>query len=81
MSEQKQSFPRSLRKLDPRSEIVAYYTNQIESGLIKPGQQMPTIRNIAKLWDVSMGVAARAVRTMRDQKIVVTDGRHGTHAA
>jgi len=52
--------------------------NLVSSGLIEPGQQLPTIRSLASHLGVSPNTVSEAWRILRAHSVITTDRRRGT---
>lgn len=56
-----------MRKLSPHARIVAALQDQIASGELRPGQRVPSTRQIVSEWGVAMATAAKALAVLREQ--------------
>jgi len=65
----------------PYEAIVVHFRGLIASGELKPGEQLPTIRDIADAFEVSRATATRAIASLRALGLVTTHGRAGTLVA
>ena len=66
----------------PRHEaITQHYRDQIKSGELKPGEKLPTHRELATLWNVAGGTIARAMTTLREEGWISTNRAAGTTVA
>jgi DNA-binding GntR family transcriptional regulator len=54
----------------PYARIAGHYRSQIGSGELSPGDLLPSIRAIADAWNVSTATADRAMKLLRDEKLV-----------
>lgn len=54
----------------PYRRIADHYRQLIESGDLAPGTMLPSIKEIAKEWDVSPSTADRAMKILRDSRLV-----------
>ncbi|WP_331719830.1 GntR family transcriptional regulator (plasmid) [Streptomyces sp. NBC_01023] len=54
----------------PYARIAAHYRDLISSGALLPGDLLPSIRALADQWDVSTATADRAMKLLRDEKLV-----------
>ncbi|GGP80325.1 GntR family transcriptional regulator [Streptomyces melanogenes] len=54
----------------PYARIAAHYRDLISSRKLSPGDLLPSIRGIADHWDVSTATADRAMKLLRDEKLV-----------
>jgi DNA-binding transcriptional MocR family regulator len=59
--------------------IVAALEDDIAAGRLEPGQRLPTTRKLAEVLGVNPGTVARAFLEAQNRKLLVTNGRHGTH--
>lgn len=58
--------------------IATSIETALNSGRIRPGTLLPSVRRTAQQLGVSAATAASAYRLLRDRGVVVTDGRRGT---
>jgi GntR family transcriptional regulator len=71
--------------LDIRSGLPIYtqIVNQIQSllvnGIIKPGDQLPTVRALAQELRVNFNTVARAYRILDEERIISTQQGRGTY--
>lgn len=54
----------------PYARIAGHYRNVISSGELSPGDLLPSIRALADQWEVSTATADRAMKLLRDEKLV-----------
>ncbi|WP_033241012.1 GntR family transcriptional regulator [Streptomyces albidoflavus] len=54
----------------PYARMASYYRDLISSGQLSPGDLLPSIKKLADLWKVSTATADRAMRLLRDEKLV-----------
>ncbi|MCC9707286.1 GntR family transcriptional regulator [Streptomyces sp. MNU76] len=54
----------------PYARIAEHYRELISSGALAPGDLLPSIRVLADQWEVSTATADRAMKLLRDEKIV-----------
>jgi DNA-binding GntR family transcriptional regulator len=54
----------------PYARIAGHYRDLISSGQLSPGDLLPSIRTLAEEWDVSTATADRAMKLLRDEKLV-----------
>ncbi|WP_331764273.1 GntR family transcriptional regulator (plasmid) [Streptomyces sp. NBC_01520] len=54
----------------PYARIAGHYRNLIGSGELAPGDLLPSIRALANQWNVSTATADRAMKLLRDEKLV-----------
>ncbi len=62
-------------ELPPWKKIAAHYREKIASGEIAPGEYLPSQKKIASLWKVSGATAEKALRALRNERLVT--GVHG----
>jgi len=72
-------------ELDLRSDspiyiqIVDQIKAQIASGLLKPGDQLPTVRALATELRINFNTVARAYRILDEERIISTQQGRGTY--
>ncbi|TBO60218.1 GntR family transcriptional regulator [Streptomyces kasugaensis] len=54
----------------PYARIAGHYRNLISSGELSPGDLLPSIKTLATEWGVSTATADRAMRLLREEKLV-----------
>ncbi|MFE7757646.1 GntR family transcriptional regulator [Streptomyces sp. NPDC057429] len=54
----------------PYARIAGHYRDLIGSGELAPGDLLPSIRALANQWNVSTATADRAMKLLRDEKLV-----------
>ncbi|WP_331724900.1 GntR family transcriptional regulator (plasmid) [Streptomyces sp. NBC_00111] len=54
----------------PYARIAGHYRDLISSGQLAPGELLPSIRALADQWQVSTATADRAMKLLRDEKLV-----------
>jgi DNA-binding GntR family transcriptional regulator len=54
----------------PYARIAGHYRDLIGSGELAPGDLLPSIRALADQWEVSTATADRAMKLLRDEKLV-----------
>ncbi|MFC8645092.1 GntR family transcriptional regulator [[Kitasatospora] papulosa] len=54
----------------PYARIAGHYRDLIGSGELAPGELLPSIRALADQWRVSTATADRAMKLLRDEKLV-----------
>ncbi|MEU2415141.1 GntR family transcriptional regulator [Streptomyces sp. NPDC013099] len=54
----------------PYARIAGHYRDLISSGELAPGDLLPSIRSLADQWQVSTATADRAMKLLRDEKLV-----------
>lgn len=62
----------------PYQRIVADIRARIDSGRLRPGDRVPSTRQITRDWGVAMATATRAIATLRDAGLVETRPGAGT---
>lgn len=63
------------------AEIVASIRRRIASGELKPGDRVPSTRQITKRWGVAMATATRVLTTLQQEGLVVARPGIGTVVA
>jgi GntR family transcriptional regulator len=64
----------SINDQDPRPvyvQIVIQIKDQVQRGVLKPGDEMPSVRELAASLGINMHTVRRAYGVLRDQKILV----------
>jgi GntR family transcriptional regulator len=61
------------------TQIVNQMEAQIASGLLKPGDQLPTVRALAEELRVNFNTVARAYRILDEARIISTQQGRGTY--
>ncbi|GHC94134.1 GntR family transcriptional regulator [Streptomyces violaceochromogenes] len=54
----------------PYARIAGHYRDLISSGELRPGNLLPSIKTLASEWGVSTATADRAMRLLREEKLV-----------
>ncbi|MGV9290968.1 GntR family transcriptional regulator [Streptomyces sp. NPDC003719] len=54
----------------PYARIAGHYRDLISSGELSPGDLLPSIKTLATEWEVSTATADRAMRVLREEKLV-----------
>ncbi|RCV52894.1 GntR family transcriptional regulator [Marinitenerispora sediminis] len=62
----------------PYRQIVAEIRARIAAGDLRPGDRMPSIRQIAQRWGVAVATATRVMATLRDEGLVEPKVGSGT---
>ena len=65
----------------PFEQIRAQLAEQVQTGELVPGDQLPTVRRLAADLGVAPGTVARAYKELEQEGLVVTAGRRGTVVA
>ena len=60
-------------------QIVNQIQAQIASGILKPGDQLPTVRELAEELRVNFNTVARAYRILDEARIISTQQGRGTY--
>ncbi len=74
-------------RLDDRSETLIYQQiveqikEAVATGRIRPGDRLPTVRQLADELEIAPGTVARAYGELETSGVVVTDGARGTFVA
>jgi DNA-binding transcriptional regulator YhcF (GntR family) len=74
-------------QIDDRSDrsiaeqIVAQAQEAVATGTLKPGDRMPTVRQLADGLDIAPGTVARAYSELERLGVIVTEGARGTRVA
>jgi DNA-binding GntR family transcriptional regulator len=63
------------------SEIAEHYRNEIRRGALRPGDHMPTMRDVMELWGVSMMTASSAYRVLKREGLTRASTGAGTVVA
>ena len=63
------------------SELCDFIEGGVRTGVLKPGTQLGTVRELAGELGLNPNTVAVAYRTLRDRGIVTTSGRRGTRIA
>lgn len=63
-------MPEVSRTEHPYLQVATHIRDQITSGALKDGELVPSTRQIAQDWGVSMATAARALSTLRAEGLV-----------
>jgi len=62
----------------PYEQIRAQIADQARDGRLPSGARLPTVRRLAGDLRVAPGTVARAYRTLEEDGVIETRGRHGT---
>jgi GntR family transcriptional regulator len=60
------------------TQIVNQVQSQVANGMIKPGDQLPTVRALAQELRVNFNTVARAYRILDESRIISTQQGRGT---
>jgi len=61
------------------TQIVNQVQAQVVSGILKPGDQLPTVRALAEEMRVNFNTVARAYRILDEERIISTQQGRGTY--
>ncbi|MFT3890348.1 MAG: GntR family transcriptional regulator [Anaerolineales bacterium] len=61
------------------TQIVNQVQSQIATGILKPGDQLPTVRALAEELRVNFNTVARAYRILDEARIISTQQGRGTY--
>src|SRR5215208_4999299 len=61
------------------TQIVNQVQTQIAGGILKPGDQLPTVRGLAEELRVNFNTVARAYRILDEARIISTQQGRGTY--
>jgi GntR family transcriptional regulator len=61
------------------TQIVNQIQSQLANGLLKPGDQLPTVRALAEELRVNFNTVARAYRLLDEARIISTQQGRGTY--
>lgn len=61
------------------TQIVNQVHAQVASGILKPGDQLPTVRALAEELRVNFNTVARAYRILDEERIISTQQGRGTY--
>lgn len=59
------------RREPPYVRIAADIRSRIESGELRPGERVPSTREITRRWGVAMATATRALAVLRDEGLIL----------
>jgi DNA-binding transcriptional regulator YhcF (GntR family) len=62
-------------------QIVAQVQEGVATGTLRPGERLPTVRQLADELDIAPGTVARAYGELERLGVVVTEGARGTRVA
>lgn len=65
----------------PFEQVRRQVAEQAASGVLPPGQRLPTVRALAEQLGLAVNTVARAYRELEQDGVVVTRGRSGTFVA
>ena len=61
------------------TQIVDHFTHQVATGALQPGDQLPTVRQLAANLRVNFNTVARAYRILDDAGVISTQQGRGTY--
>ena len=61
------------------TQIVTQVQAQVASGILQPGDQLPTVRALAEELRVNFNTVARAYRILDEERIISTQQGRGTY--
>jgi len=61
------------------TQIVNQIQSQVVNGILKPGDQLPTVRALAEELRVNFNTIARAYRILDEERIISTQQGRGTY--
>ena len=61
------------------TQIVSQIQSQLANGILKPGDQLPTVRALAQELRVNFNTVARAYRMLDEVRIISTQQGRGTY--
>jgi DNA-binding transcriptional regulator YhcF (GntR family) len=56
----------------PWRQIAQIYRDKIESGELRAGDRVPSIRTLAQEYDVATTTAQKVIEALRDEGLIVT---------
>jgi DNA-binding transcriptional regulator YhcF (GntR family) len=62
-------------------QIIDQITEAIATGAVRPGERLPTVRQLADELDVAPGTVARSYSELERRSLLVTEGARGTRVA
>jgi DNA-binding GntR family transcriptional regulator len=65
----------------PSRQIASWLRGRISAGEFRPGQRLPTERELQQTLGVAATTTRRAYRQLADEGLVVTTPGRGTHVA
>jgi DNA-binding transcriptional regulator YhcF (GntR family) len=64
--------------IPPYQRIAAEIRRSIAAGELAPGDRVPSVRQVARDWDVALATATRALSTLRQEGLIEAKPRVGT---
>ncbi|WP_446220818.1 GntR family transcriptional regulator [Micromonospora sp. IBHARD004] len=65
----------------PYRQIANDLTAKIKSGELKPGDKLPSTRELAEAYKVHMNTASRALSLLHDRELITGQPGRGTYVA
>ena len=62
----------------PYQQIRVQITEQVDDGVLRPGDRLPTVRHLAVDLGIATNTVARAYRELEQAGVIETRGRAGT---
>ena len=62
-------------------QIIKHVEESVATGVLGPGERLPTVRRMADALDIAPGTVARAYSELERRGVVVTEGARGTRVA
>jgi GntR family transcriptional regulator len=62
-------------------QIIARVREAVATGVLKPGDRLPPVRQLADRLDIAPGTVARAYTDLESRGVVITEGARGTRIA
>jgi DNA-binding transcriptional regulator YhcF (GntR family) len=63
---------RRITKAGLAEQLAAHYRQMIRAGRLKPGSELPSVRDLARQEEISVSTVWRAFRTLRDEGWIVS---------
>ena len=74
-------MPEVKREVAPYAQIAQHIRDRIHSGELRPGDRLPSARDIASEWRVSRATADKALAALRSEGLVIAVTGVGTQVA
>ncbi len=65
----------------PYRQLAAIIRRQIKSGELAPGQQLPSVINLAAEYDIAVPTVRKAITLLKDEGLVTGVAGYGTFVA
>jgi DNA-binding GntR family transcriptional regulator len=65
----------------PYRRVAAILREQIESGVLLPGEQVPSMARLSEQYEISRGTARRVLTTLRDEGLITITPGWGSFVA